>query len=337
MNDDKKKFFGYIYKFTNLITNKIYIGKRQSSTFDECYYGSGKKWRESLNGVDKKTSIKREVLQWCETKEELLQSEVFWIKQYNSQDGTIGYNIHKGGSGGNMINDHDKWSQMHRGQNNGRYGKEVTQETRNKIREANRGKIRSEETKQKISKALIGKSKPDGFSKKISLAQKGRKKSELELQHLREGNKKTAEKNTGKIIYTDGVKEIRLLPNEEIPAGFHRGRSTKGKSHFGTVLGKHWINNDVIEIYTDSVDLPEGFKFGRLNLVSKKYLKNRRNYSLGDNPRSTKVQCIETGKIYSCIKEAQLDTGLTTISACCRGLISECKKNHTHWRYINEN
>ena len=33
---------GYIYKTTNLITNKFYIGKRQKSTFDKYYYGSGK-------------------------------------------------------------------------------------------------------------------------------------------------------------------------------------------------------------------------------------------------------------------------------------------------------
>lgn len=37
--------FGYIYKFTDLDTNKCYIGKRQKQVFDESYWGSGKLWK----------------------------------------------------------------------------------------------------------------------------------------------------------------------------------------------------------------------------------------------------------------------------------------------------
>ena len=33
--------FGYIYKTTNLINGKIYIGKRQKQEFDKYYLGSG--------------------------------------------------------------------------------------------------------------------------------------------------------------------------------------------------------------------------------------------------------------------------------------------------------
>ena len=41
--------YGYIYKTTNLITNKFYIGKREKSIFDEKYYGSGKYLKNSIN------------------------------------------------------------------------------------------------------------------------------------------------------------------------------------------------------------------------------------------------------------------------------------------------
>ena len=34
--------FGYIYKTTNLINGKIYIGQHKSEVFDNSYYGSGK-------------------------------------------------------------------------------------------------------------------------------------------------------------------------------------------------------------------------------------------------------------------------------------------------------
>ena len=34
--------YGYIYKTTNLINGKIYIGKHKSEKYDKNYYGSGK-------------------------------------------------------------------------------------------------------------------------------------------------------------------------------------------------------------------------------------------------------------------------------------------------------
>ena len=33
--------YGYIYKTTNLVNGKIYIGQHKSNTFDTNYYGSG--------------------------------------------------------------------------------------------------------------------------------------------------------------------------------------------------------------------------------------------------------------------------------------------------------
>ena len=47
------KYFGYIYKFTNTLTNKIYIGKREKQTFDESYYGSGREWKKALSKCGK--------------------------------------------------------------------------------------------------------------------------------------------------------------------------------------------------------------------------------------------------------------------------------------------
>ena len=131
--------YGYIYKFTDIVNNKIYIGKREKNYFDESYYGSGKLWKNVLNTVGK-DNIKREILQWCYSKEELYNAERNWIKKLQSQDKDIGYNIHKGGAGGNSLNDTEKWSELHRGERNGRYSKLVSKETRDKISKANKGK-----------------------------------------------------------------------------------------------------------------------------------------------------------------------------------------------------
>ena len=65
-------------------------------------------------------------------------------------------------------------------------------------------------------------------------------------------------------------------------------------------------------------------------------IKNKGKFAGNKNPRARKVQCIETGKIYECIKDAIEDTGITTIGACCKGTIKICRKSGTHWRYIDE-
>ena len=84
---------GYIYKYTFLPTNKIYIGQHKSDTFDESYYGSGSVWKSLIKDVDK-SLIKREILEWCynTTKEHLTSRENYWIEKLCSMDSSIGYN-----------------------------------------------------------------------------------------------------------------------------------------------------------------------------------------------------------------------------------------------------
>ena len=49
--------------------------------------------------------------------------------------------------------------------------------------------------------------------------------------------------------------------------------------------------------------------------------------------RGHKVQCIETGKVYDSMREAERDTGCahTHISECVRGIATHC--NGYHWQY----
>ena len=93
--------YGYIYKTTNLINNKIYIGQHKATKFEsEHYIGSGLLITEAISkyGFD---NFKCELLETCESKEQLNERELFYIKLYNSQDKTIGYNI--ADSGYNLI------------------------------------------------------------------------------------------------------------------------------------------------------------------------------------------------------------------------------------------
>jgi group I intron endonuclease len=87
----------HIYKITNLINGKIYIGK--SLREDASYMGSG---LQILSAIKKhgKDNFCKEVIEYC-SPEILNQREIFWINQLNSRDNRIGYNISIGGTGGN--------------------------------------------------------------------------------------------------------------------------------------------------------------------------------------------------------------------------------------------
>lgn len=261
--DENIKPFGYIYKFVNTKTNRVYIGKREKSEFDIHYYGSGKLWKEDLKKYGKGV-ITREIICFGYSREELNELEKLYIKLYKAQDKAFGYNIHKGGQGGNSLNDTEKWSELHKGEKNGRYHKEVSEETRKQISIGNKGKIRSDEFKRKISSILTGKKKPANFGEKVSKALKGKKKSDIHLQHLKKSHKIVEEKNGGRIIYNNGIREIRLHPNEMVPEGFIKGR-IKSKMKSNLPKNYHWYNNGKIAIYCEKC--PEGFVKGRKLMV----------------------------------------------------------------------
>jgi hypothetical protein len=92
-----------IYKTTNLVNGKIYIGK--DSKNDPTYLGSGIILKAAISkyGVD---SFKKEVIEECDSKDKLDEREIFWIKEYNTTDRNVGYNVARGGTGGDTTSNH---------------------------------------------------------------------------------------------------------------------------------------------------------------------------------------------------------------------------------------
>ena len=91
--------YGYIYKTTNLINGKIYIGQKKSTIFlDSDYLGSGVRLKSAIKHYGKE-NFKVELLEECYSREQLNDREIYYIGKYNSQDLTIGYNLTKGGDG----------------------------------------------------------------------------------------------------------------------------------------------------------------------------------------------------------------------------------------------
>lgn len=92
-----------IYKTTNKINGKIYIGK--DSNNNPKYIGSGVYIRLAIkkHGIENFT---KEVLEYC-TASNINEREKYWIEKENSRDKKIGYNISPGGDGYNFTNDED--------------------------------------------------------------------------------------------------------------------------------------------------------------------------------------------------------------------------------------
>lgn len=87
-----------IYKTTNLINGKFYIGKDKHN--NPKYFGSGKILKQALKkyGVENFT---KEIIEECDDEKFWLEREMYWIQFYDSINN--GYNIALGGNGGDTI------------------------------------------------------------------------------------------------------------------------------------------------------------------------------------------------------------------------------------------
>lgn len=177
--------YGYVYRTTNLINKRFYIGKHVYSKegIDPYYYGSGKILKQAIQKYGVNNFI-CEIIDVANSKEELNQKEKHWIEYYRKINADL-YNIASGGDGGNTNS-----------------GKKLSKEWKEKIRKANTGRKLTEETKKKISDSHKGKTPwnkgiPISEEQKIKLskANKGkthvvRKKTPEEIQKMSETMKK---------------------------------------------------------------------------------------------------------------------------------------------------
>lgn len=91
--------YGYIYKTTNLITNKIYVGQKKSNKFlGTKYLGSGTHLKESVKHHGKE-NFTVEFIDSAETATELNEKEIYWIDKLDARNPQVGYNISLGGDG----------------------------------------------------------------------------------------------------------------------------------------------------------------------------------------------------------------------------------------------
>lgn len=133
-----------IYKITNLINNKIYIGK--SIKNDPNYFGSGLLINKSIKkyGIE---NFKKDIIdESISSINDLNEKEKFWIKYFNSIDLNIGYNIAYGGDGGDLITNNPnkehflEYCRNRKGIKNGMFGKKHNQNSIEKMSINRKGK-----------------------------------------------------------------------------------------------------------------------------------------------------------------------------------------------------
>lgn len=215
-----------IYRYTNLINGKRYIG--QSIDIEKRYKGHLSKKASLIDKAIDKYGIENfrfEVLEFCEP-EQLNELETYWITYYNTNiyAGGYGYNRNNGGDG----HGGQAWNK----------GVPCRKETKEKIRISKTGKHLTQEHKNNIKIGTEGKHATYGmFGKHQSEHQKktvaekltGREFSEEHKQHLRKPKKNTENmyRQTDKHWYTNGYDNV-LIYNEQIDyyenLGYIKGR-----------------------------------------------------------------------------------------------------------------
>ena len=206
-----------IYKTTNTLNGKLYIGKDEGSR--ESYYGSGKLIRRAIQKYGKEC-FEKEVIEEVSNRELLQEREKHWIAYYNSTDREIGYNISKGGDGGDTISNHPNRAEIVKKMSEANKGRVFTEEHRRKLRENHNSK--NPEVMKKISEALKGRTKSEEHRRKISETLKGRKIP----RHIAE--KIAVTLRSLKWYHLPGTKQtLRLHEGETPPEGYVKGRGTE--------------------------------------------------------------------------------------------------------------
>jgi len=93
------KKYMFVYKTTNLINGKIYIGKHSTNNLKDGYIGSGLIISKAFKKYGK-DNFNFEIIEFSDSHEYLDQLEKDLIKEQNALDNEIGYNLHQGGLGG---------------------------------------------------------------------------------------------------------------------------------------------------------------------------------------------------------------------------------------------
>lgn len=187
-----------IYKITNLINGKVYIGQSERLTERkrEHFYrlGRGEHNNEHLQRAFNKNGKDSFIFEIIEETNELDNKEIYWINEYGGINSKLNYNLKDPLT--------MKWSDYIRvkqsksmiGENNPNYGNKWSEEQKEKL---------SKERKGLTLEERVGKEKSDLAKEKMIKSRIGKKHSEESKEKIREAN--IGEKNPA---YGKGYRQV---------------------------------------------------------------------------------------------------------------------------------
>lgn len=323
-----------VYKHTSP-SGKVYIGITKQKVNERWKKGLGYTGNARFTNAIKRYgwgNFLHEILYEDLTKEEAKEKEVELIAFHKSNQREFGYNITKGGDS----------------------IKEVSDETKEKLRKANIGKKMSEEARKKMSESkkgekayFYGKHLSEETRKKISEGKKGQVPWMKGKKHTKEAKKKMSEAHKGKQTWNKGGKwseEAKKKMSES-----HKGKQVWNKGK------KNEISDETRKKMSEShkgITPKSCFKKGNIpwnkgKKMSEEFCRKNSESHKGQKPWNkgihwqeetkkklgTPVVCIETQMIYFSMTEASKKTNASRgrISDCCRGVRKTA--GGYHWKY----
>ena len=226
MKRGKDGKFHILYKVTNTLNERFYIGKHSTRILEDGYLGSGRRIRDEIKKYGKE-NFKREILEYCNTEEELYSLEEQIVnKELIDQD--LCLNLVNGGYGSfNACNTPDGiearrhtfkiWSDS---------GKKAVIEKFHNDEEFRKRQLIALQKASKAGVKKILEKYPEGIWKgKFHQAET---KEKMAVSHK---GKHQGEKNSqyGKMwIYNlETLESIRISKEDFIPEGWNKGRKVK--------------------------------------------------------------------------------------------------------------
>ncbi len=183
-----------VYKTTNLINGKIYVGYDTKNRPN--YYGSGKYYKRAERKHGKE-NFRKSIIDSSEDFDDLCVKEIFWIDKLDARNPLVGYNIDPGGKGTKEHSNEAKeklrarvFSAEHKAKiSDALRGRTASAKTKKNMSLVRTGILFQEEHKKKISAALQGHTVSEETRRKIGLAHKGKIISDETKQKMREAAK----------------------------------------------------------------------------------------------------------------------------------------------------
>lgn len=220
----------YIYKTTNLINNKIYIGLSTKLVEESTdYYGSGRLINEAIQKYGKENFTK-EILEDNINDLDILKCrEIYWIETFKSHVSFGNYNLTKGGDGSLGLSPDKEW--------------------RRKISEGIKKSPKMDIAKELMSYKSKERWKDPEYRTKMSEILKGHPAYPNQIKATRVSNSKR--------IWSESSKEKIRLANTGKSFSDEVNKS-KGRQ------GKSWYYNPITNECTMSYDCPSGYIKGRI-------------------------------------------------------------------------